>query len=308
MNGKKVNWIFLSAVLLNIFAVVLLTVLYPVLELGIIPNLIVSQLILLLPAVVGVFLSRENLIQLAGFHKIKISSVWMIVLFTFLSMPLITLVNAISMLFVDNAVAAMSDDILEAPFLVMFLLIGILGPLSEEVVCRGIFYQGYKKSGTAMQAMLLSALLFALMHMNFNQAAYAFVIGIMVVLLIEATGSIWSSIIVHVVINSQQVFAMYMLDGGTEAVQEAQDILTRDMLLVISVYLIIAAVTTSLAGCVLAWIAKNEKREENLRAVWKNRNNKKEGGLVTIPLIIAIVIVLFYMGFEVVMLSVLNHR
>ena len=252
MNGKKVNWIFLSAVLLNIFAVVLLTVLYPVLELGIIPNLIVSQLILLLPAVVGVFLSRENLIQLAGFHKIKISSVWMIVLFTFLSMPLITLVNAISMLFVDNAVAAMSDDILEAPFLVMFLLIGILGPLSEEVVCRGIFYQGYKKSGTAMQAMLLSALLFALMHMNFNQAAYAFVIGIMVVLLIEATGSIWSSIIVHVVINSQQVFAMYMLDGGTEAVQEAQDILTRDMLLlVISVYLIIAAVTTSLAGCVL---------------------------------------------------------
>ena len=278
MNGKKVNWIFLSAVLLNIFAVVLLTVLYPVLELGIIPNLIVSQLILLLPAVVGVFLSRENLIQLAGFHKIKISSVWMIVLFTFLSMPLITLVNAISMLFVDNAVAAMSDDILEAPFLVMFLLIGILGPLSEEVVCRGIFYQGYKKSGTAMQAMLLSALLFALMHMNFNQAAYAFVIGIMVVLLIEATGSIWSSIIVHVVINSQQVFAMYMLDGGTEAVQEAQDILTRDMLLlVISVYLIIAAVTTSLAGCVLAWIAKNEKREENLRAVWKNRNNKKEG-------------------------------
>ena len=91
--------------------------------------------------------------------------------------------------------------------------------------------------------------------------------------------------------------------------QEAQDILTRDMLLlVISVYLIIAAVTTSLAGCVLAWIAKNEKREENLRAVWKNRNNKKEGGLVTIPLIIAIVIVLFYMGFEVVMLSVLNHR
>mgnify|MGYP002508145038 CR=1 FL=1 len=104
--------------------------------------------------------------------------------------------------------------------------------------------------------------------MNFNQAAYAFVIGVLVVLLIEATGSIWSSIIVHIVINSQQVLMLYMLEDDTEAglemVQEAQSMLTTDdLLLVISIYLILSAITTSLAGCVLAWIAKNEKREEN---------------------------------------------
>ena len=76
------------------------------------------------------------------------------------------------------------------------------------------YYQGYKRSGTTMQAMFMSALLFALMHMNFNQAAYAFVIGVLVVLLIEATGSIWSSIIVHIVINSQQVLMLYVLEDG----------------------------------------------------------------------------------------------
>ncbi len=307
MNGKKVNRIFLASVLLNIGAVVLLALLYPAVKLGIVPNLIVSQLILLMPVAFGVFLSKENLIQFAGFHKIKTSTVFMIILFTFLSMPLITLINAVSMLFVDNAVAAISNEILDAPFFAMLLLMGVLGPFNEELICRGIFYQGYKKSGTAMQAMLLSALLFALMHMNFNQAAYAFVIGVIVVLLIEATGSLWSSVLVHVVINSQQVCMMYLLDTGTgngiEGMQDAQAMLTTDMLfLVIGIYLILAAVTTSLAGCVLAWIAKNEKREGNLRAVWTARKEKKEGKLFTIPLLVAIIIVLFYMSLELVLL------
>ena len=250
MNGKKVNWIFLIVVFFNITTIVLLSVLYPVFQLGMVPNLILSQLIVLLPAAIGVLLAKENPIKLAGFHKIKMSSVFMIILFTFLCMPLITLINAISMLFVDNAVASMSSDILGTPFMAMFLLMGILGPLNEELVCRGIFYQSYKRSGTMLQAMLLSAMLFALMHMNFNQAAYAFVIGMIAVLLVEATGSLWSSVLLHVTINMQPVFLMYMEDGAD--IQEAEELLTNDLLLlVISVYLVIAAVATALAGCAL---------------------------------------------------------
>lgn len=103
---------------------------------------------------------------------------------------------------------------------------------------------------------------------------------------------------------------LYMLEDDTEAglemVQEAQSMLTTDdLLLVISIYLILSAITTSLAGCVLAWIAKNEKREENLRAVWKTRKDKKEGKVFTIPLLIAIIIVFFYMGLEVLLEALL---
>ncbi len=226
----------------------------------------------------------------------------MTVLFTFLFMPLVTLINMISMCFVDNAVAAVSGEILDTPFFVIFTLMGILGPMSEELVCRGIVYHGYKRTGTMMQALLLSSMIFALMHMNFNQAAYAFAIGVAMVLLVEATGSIWSSILVHVTFNSQQVCLMYLVDYGEQQLQEAQEALTTDMMiLAISVYLVIAAVTTSLAGCVLAWIAKNEKREDNLRAIWKTRKFKKEGKVITVPLLIAIVIVFFVMSLEVLL-------
>ena len=302
MNAKKVNWIFLAMVLLNITLVVLLLVIYPVFQLGIVANLIVSQIIILMPALIGVLAGRENLIEFAGFRKFKISSALMTVLFTFLFMPLVTLINMISMCFVDNAVASMSGEILDTPFFVIFTLMGILGPMSEELVCRGIIYHGYKRTGTMMQALLLSSMIFALMHMNFNQAAYAFVIGVAMVLLVEATGSIWSSILVHVTFNSQQVCLMYLVDYGEQQLQEAQEALTTEMMiLAISVYLVIAAVTTSLAGCVLAWIAKNEKREDNLRAIWKTRKFKKEGKVITVPLLIAIVIVFFVMSLEVLL-------
>ena len=302
MNAKKVNWIFLAMVLLNITLVVLLLVMYPVFQLGIVANLIVSQIIILVPALIGVLAGRENLIEFAGFRKFKISSALMTVLFTFLFMPLVALINMISMCFVDNAVAAVSGEILDTPFFVIFTLMGILGPMSEELVCRGIVYHGYKRTGTMMQALLLSSMIFALMHMNFNQAAYAFAIGVAMVLLVEATGSIWSSILVHVTFNSQQVCLMYLVDYGEQQLQEAQEALTTDMMiLAISVYLVIAAVTTSLAGCVLAWIAKNEKREDNLRAIWKTRKFKKEGKVITVPLLIAIVIVFFVMSLEVML-------
>ena len=302
MNAKKVNWIFLAMVLLNITLVVLLLVMYPVFQLGIVANLIVSQIIILVPALIGVLAGRENLIEFAGFRKFKISSALMTVLFTFLFMPLVTLINMISICFVDNAVAAVSGEILDTPFFVIFTLMGILGPMSEELVCRGIVYHGYKRTGTMMQALLLSSMVFALMHMNFNQAAYAFAIGVAMVLLVEATGSIWSSILVHVTFNSQQVCLMYLVDYGEQQLQEAQEALTTDMMiLAISVYLVIAAVTTSLAGCVLAWIAKNEKREDNLRAIWKTRKFKKEGKVITVPLLIAIVIVFFVMSLEVLL-------
>lgn len=302
MNAKKVNWIFLAMVLLNITLVVLLLVIYPVFQLGIVANLIVSQIIILMPALIGVLAGRENLIEFAGFRKFKISSALMTVLFTFLFMPLVTLINMISMCFVDNAVAAVSGEIVDTPFFVIFTLMGILGPMSEELVCRGIVYHGYKRTGTMMQALLLSSMIFALMHMNFNQAAYAFAIGVAMVLLVEATGSIWSSILVHVTFNSQQVCLMYLVDYGEQQLQEAQEALTTDMMiLAISVYLVIAAVTTSLAGCVLAWIAKNEKREDNLRAIWKTRKFKKEGKVITVPLLIAIVIVFFVMSLEVLL-------
>lgn len=207
--------------------------------------------------------------------------------------PLSMVLNAISMLFVENAVNAMSDSILAMPFPVMLFMIAMFGPFSEEFVFRGVVLNGYKRSSSVFLSIICSALLFGLMHMNFNQAIYATAMGIMFALVVEATGSLWSSVIAHMLFNVPSVFTIYL-----QPEESAEMVLTNeDLLMVIGPYMIAAVVCTALAGCVLVWLAKNENREEYFGSIWDRRKEKKEK-LVSVPLIIAVVLCLILMSLE----------
>ena len=304
MNSKKTNWLFLTIILAHFAALFFLIRMGEGINFTMAANCIVSELIILVPGLVFLAASRGNWNENLGFAKVRISSLLLVVLFTFLSMPLVTVLNAFSMLFAENAVVSMESGILEVGFPGMLFLIGIYGPFCEEFVFRGMIFRGYKKSGSTFWAILLSSLLFGLMHMNINQAIYAFAIGILLALLVEATGSLWGSVFCHMVFNSSQVVLMFStqwLQNSTygEVLEESGEAgITPDMLLmVISVYLIIAAITTPLAFCVLAYIAKRQGREENLKQIWSTRKEKKEY-LVSIPLVLSIVVCLAYISME----------
>ncbi len=308
MNSKKVNWFFLTTILLHFLIVVLMVVFRSVFTLGIIANFIVSSGMILLPALLFLAFSGDHFVEAVGFHKIKWSSVGMIVLFTFLTMPLTTVINTVSMFFVENAVMEISGQILEIPFLLAFFFMAVSAPVCEEVVYRGIAYRGYRKSGTLLQAAVLSALIFATGHMNFNQAAYAFVIGIMLVFLVEATGSIWASIIYHVIFNGYSVCIMYLskdilLDDTISELPSGWT--EQDSLLYgLGVSLVMATIMTSIAVCVLVWVAKNEGRSERLKQFWTTRHNKKEK-MITIPLIVAIILSIAYMVTDVILYKIM---
>ena len=255
-----------------------------------------SQGILVVPTIIFLLIyeRREpHPFEAAGFHEVKVSTVLMIILCTFLIMPLVTVLNALTMFFTDNAVAALEGDIVSTPFPVMLFMIGIFGPFCEEFVFRGVIYRSYRRSGdwndntryktlrgNGISAMLLSSLLFGLMHMNFNQAVYAFAIGIFLVLLVEAAGSLWASVFCHMFFNSCQVVLMYasqnMLNSvyGQAVNETAEQLSTQDLLAALSVYLLIAGVTTPIAGCVIAWIAKNEGRQAEFRALFRRRGGR----------------------------------
>lgn len=278
----------------------------------------------------------------ASFHKVKISTLLMIVLCTFLIMPLVAVFNILTMFFADNAVAALEGDIINTPFPAMLFMIGIFGPFCEEFVFRGVIYGSYRRSGghenntcysntrsNGIPAIFLSSFLFGLMHMNFNQALYAFAIGIFLAILVEAAGSLWASVFCHMVFNSNQVVMMYLSGSIMEsiygqAVNEAAGRLSaQELLAALSVYLIIAAVTTPILGCVIVWIAKNEGRQEALRELFCRRERRTAAQnalrqpmpqyapqqlqqpmppsadyLLSAPLIIAIVLCLGYMSLE----------
>lgn len=299
MNSKKVNWFFLTTILLHILIVVLVVVFRYVYTLDIITNFVLSSAIIVVPALAFSLSSEDRIhwFDKIGFHKIKWSTAAMVVAITFLVMPLTTVINAFSMLFVENTVVQMSDQVLKLPLPAAFFFIAVCAPLGEELVFRGVAYRGYKRSGNICQAAIFSALLFAMGHMNFNQAAYAFVLGIVLVFLVEATGSLWASVIFHMIFNGYSVVMMYFADRVLQNFYE-QDVLeqagTEEMLYAIGLYLMIAAVTTAVAVCAFVWIAKNEDRTEYLIASWRERKSGR-GRMVTIPFIAGTVLCVLFM-------------
>lgn len=279
MNGRKANWAFLITTIGYIGLAFSMALFFPALGNSLVLSNLFCELVVVLPVFLFTVVSGEKTGSFLGFHRMKISSVLMVILFTFLSLPALSLFNLISQLWVKNEVAAMMESQMDVSFGWLFLSLGLVAPVFEEVTCRGFYYQSYKKSGGAFKAMLLSALIFALVHMNFNQAAYAFVMGILAVLLVEATGSLWSSVLYHGLINTSQAVLMYgILKGNTQAYSEQAAAIDRDFLLyAIGVYVILTAIGLTLSWAVLVWISNNEGRRGILARIWREKRERPQG-------------------------------
>lgn len=299
MNSRKVNLAFLLSVLLYIGMAWCAVFLMPKLFSDLTFNNLACELTILLPGLLFLLFSKEKVTEFLGFHKMKTGTALAIIPFTMFSMPVITLLNLISQFWVRNEAAAMMEgfQVTRLPLAVLLFSTGLLGPFCEEVICRGIYYRGYCRSGGRFWAMLLSALLFSLVHMNLNQAVYAFAVGVLAVLLTEATGSLWASVLYHGLINSSQTVLLYgALKLNPQAYTQTAEQVQAEGGLIYGVagYLVLAAVTLPLAWALLVWMGEHEGRKGVLSSLWKERKREEKGGkkerLVTLPLILGIAI------------------
>ncbi|MDE5891423.1 MAG: hypothetical protein K2H45_00720, partial [Acetatifactor sp.] len=129
MNTKKTNWMFLIIVAshagLSILAA-FTPLMDAVLE-NMALNVVVSEITIWLPAVLFLLATRTNPVSFCKLKKVHVSTILMTVLFTLLLEPLTTVVNAISMLFVENEVASMSGLITRIPLWGMLLGVAVYG-------------------------------------------------------------------------------------------------------------------------------------------------------------------------------------
>ena len=302
MNRKKAGWLYLIIAVVSISISYLLTALYykTGFELDMIPNILISEAMLIVPTFFMLLFSKEKVTEVLSIRKIKWSTFFGVIAFTMASSPLVTLVNLASQLFVENTVTENSTQFLSLHPLLLIFFVGVLAPVCEELVFRGAIFGGMKKEGNVFKAVMASGLLFGLLHMNINQASYAFVIGILLGFLVEATGSIFSSILFHVLINTSNAVMMIISDSvvSDEMMANADEMVTTATLLnMIGVYAVLAVIGTTIAICLLVWMSKNEGRQPLLIKAWGDRK-VKEGKVMSIPFIIGVVISIVFMLLE----------
>ena len=81
------------------------------------------------------------------------------------------------------------------------VLYAILPAICEELVFRGVIFNGLRKNFSDVFAVVFSGLLFALMHGSITQFIYPFCMGIIFAIIVLRTGSVLCSMIVHMVNN-----------------------------------------------------------------------------------------------------------
>lgn len=85
--------------------------------------------------------------------------------------------------------------------LLQILSAGIFACIVEEVSMRGVVYGRMKRYFGKRTAMILSALIFGIYHLNVVQGVYAFVLGLYFVWLFERYQSLWAPCAAHMSAN-----------------------------------------------------------------------------------------------------------
>ena len=91
------------------------------------------------------------------------------------------------------------------PWWSSFLLTAIFAPIFEEWLCRGMVLRGLLTKMKPAWAIVVSALFFALIHMNPWQALNAFIIGVVMGYVYYKTGNLWLTMLIHFVNNGTAV-------------------------------------------------------------------------------------------------------
>lgn len=90
--------------------------------------------------------------------------------------------------------------------IISMLLIVVIAPISEELICRGVILEKCRKVMPLFAANIIQAILFGVYHMNVIQGIYAFVLGLFLGMVCIKTGSIYGAILLHIIFNLSGVF------------------------------------------------------------------------------------------------------
>ena len=277
-------------------------------EMSLVMSIALSELIILLPCLIYILVGNINPIELLNLKRVKVGTVLLSILAAILFTPLAIFLNVLSQLFVPNE----AQEILfrfESNGSGLLLVIGggVIAPLCEELAFRGVFANRYRKFVSPIVAIFISALFFGLVHMNFNQCLYAIALGVIFAVVNVASGSLCTSMIMHVSVNVLNIIPALLVSRELELDAKMAEELTQSitggpmMIFILIFYFGAAAVASTLGGLVIYAISKVEGRTAELKDIFSRHEKSRIHPILNVCAIISICMALAVMvGIELV--------
>lgn len=234
--------------------------------------MIVFYLVLLGLGIGYLKLGREDVKKRLHLKPLRPAAALLSVLLAFTILPFISLINNVSQLIFRDFITSSVSTASQNPWL-SILALSVLPGIVEEVLFRGVLYSGLRKA-RPVKGILLTALFFGIAHMNFNQFSYAFVLGLVLGLLLEASDSIYSCMLLHAAFNGVSVITsiIYGLTGNSalldQTVSTAQRLQSIAILVPVSIAFLVLSALILIAisrlcgrfGYLKTWLDKDIRR------------------------------------------------
>lgn len=166
---------------------------------------------------------------------------------------------------IENTVG---DLISSSNIIVLFLVVGIIGPIMEELVFRKFIIDRIRPYGEVL-AVLFSGITFGMFHGNFYQFFYACALGTVFAFIYIRTKNILYTIILHCAFNTTSVLGQAFLNGSEDLTLSK----TANQLFMVAYYALSAALIAFTVLGIIKFIKSIKKVYfiKNIYAIPKNK-------------------------------------
>ena len=158
----------------------------------------------------GILFARDRkLEQKAGVvlpERASLSKYWTVVILGISGCIAATCLMAmVQLAFYDEQYQQAAQITYSAGFLVQIIGLGIVIPIAEELMFRGILYKRFRERQGFWYSALWSEILFSFIYSNTTQMIYAFLLGVLLSYLYEKFGSFRAPVVLHILLNTGSV-------------------------------------------------------------------------------------------------------
>lgn len=228
-------------------------------------HVLALDICLLIPVFAYTIKKGDSIVEAFGFKGIKVATFFQTILLVIVVSPMAMFANVLSQFFVPNTMVQGVDQFASESVGLTLVATVLCAPVVEEIVCRGFFTNRLNKIMSFTAAAIISALMFGALHMNINQFCYATVLGLIFAYTNRASGSIFTSMIMHIVFNGYNMALLFMMNWAMEQVgmdfaeaAEAERANTSSMISTAVVLGVLAVGSFFLTRLILKSIAKRE--------------------------------------------------
>ena len=177
-------------------------------------QIVVSSFMFIVPFTLFFKCSKHKISQLIDFSLPKTKKWFPIVLMGIGFCAFANIANSIAAGFFEGLGINYEVDFGDNPkgvsgFILSVLATAVVPALVEEFACRGIVLGALKKYGEGF-GILVSSILFGLIHSNFQQIPFAFLVGLILGFITIKSGSIWPAVLIHFFNNFTSVIFDYL--------------------------------------------------------------------------------------------------